>query len=550
MLERRSDGKSSRIVLQSDERSNWAPEVGTIRANACADGRGRGGDAAAQLQMSGGLQPPLDLLAPPDDARVESGVPPPSVVEHVVRRHRAALVRSSLVTADLFALVGAFLASWWISGRELSAGYAWLFVFTLPLWFVALALSGLYDEDFARIGHSTLDEIPVLLRVSTIGTWSLLVLAWAVGVAMPPVGSIVSFWVGTVLGLAALRFAARSGFHRVSTYPQRMVILGAGSVGQLLARKLGQHPEYRVQVVGFVDDRPKEREEQLGDLTILGGLNDLPRLIEALAVDRVAIAFSNDPAAEIVDSIRLLKSASVRIDIVPRLFEAIPPRLTSHTIEGIPLISLPPLRRSRFVKRAFDLAVAAAIALVLAPVFLLIAVLIRLDSPGPVIIRQLRIGERDRPFRMLKFRTMSADAEARKHEVAHLNLHRRNGDEPRLFKAKRDPRVTRVGRLLRRHSLDELPQLINVLVGTMSLVGPRPLIPEENRYVEAWGRQRLLVKPGMTGLWQVLGRSAIPFEEMVSLDYLYVTSWSFIDDCQLLARTIPLVLRGDPPEYC
>ena len=472
------------------------------------------------------------------------------MIAQVPRRYRAALVRLPLGSADLFALSGAFFVSWLISGRELGAAYDWLFVLTLPLWFAALALVGLYDEDFARIGHSTLDEIPTLLRVATIGTWSLLVLTWAVGEAAPPIRSIVSFWVGAALGMAAFRFAARSGFHRIPAYRQRMVILGAGSVGQLLARKLQQHPEYRVQVVGFVDDRPKERGERLGDLTILGGLQDLPRLVEVLSVDRVAIAFSNDSAAEIMDSIRLLKRAPVRIDIVPRLFEAIPPRLTSHTIEGIPLISLPPLRRSRLVKRAFDLAVAAAAIVVLAPVFLLIAVLIKLDSPGPAIIRQLRIGERDRPFRMLKFRTMSADAEARKHEVAHLNMHLlSNGDEPRMFKAKRDPRVTRVGRLLRRHSLDELPQLINVLLGTMSLVGPRPLIPEENRYVEAWGRQRLLVKPGMTGLWQVLGRSAIPFEEMVGLDYLYVTSWSFVDDCQLLARTIPLVLRGDPPEY-
>jgi lipopolysaccharide/colanic/teichoic acid biosynthesis glycosyltransferase len=176
---------------------------------------------------------------------------------------------------------------------------------------------------------------------------------------------------------------------------------------------------------------------------------------------------------------------------------------------------------------------------VLSPVLIALAILIRLESPGPVLFRQLRMGADDVPFRILKFRTMVTDAEAHKDELRHLNKH----DDPRLFKVPEDPRVTPLGRVLRGFSLDELPQLINVLQGEMSLVGPRPLPLDEDRHVHAWARHRLAVKPGITGLWQVLGREEIPFGEMVKLDYLYVTEWSLLGDVKLLLRTVPAVLR-------
>jgi lipopolysaccharide/colanic/teichoic acid biosynthesis glycosyltransferase len=182
----------------------------------------------------------------------------------------------------------------------------------------------------------------------------------------------------------------------------------------------------------------------------------------------------------------------------------------------------------------------AALALV-APLFVLVAIAIKLDSRGPVFFRQARIGARGRPFRIVKFRTMVAGADDSKQMLADLNVHR-DGDD-RMFKIANDPRVTRVGRFLRATFLDELPQLVNVLAGEMSLVGPRPLIPEEARYVDVWATRRLDLRPGMTGLWQVLGRSAIPFAEMVQLDYLYVSTWSLGNDLRLLLRTVPLVVN-------
>ena len=206
-------------------------------------------------------------------------------------------------------------------------------------------------------------------------------------------------------------------------------------------------------------------------------------------------------------------------------------------------------RSSNLLKRGTDLLFSLLILILVSPVLLAIALLVKWDSPGPVFFRQPRMGKGDRVFSIWKFRTMVADADERKQEVAHLNMHTLPSGDARMFKIPDDPRSTRVGRFLRRHSLDELPQLFNVVTGEMSLVGPRPLILDEDRHVEDWARKRLNLKPGMTGPWQVLGRSGIPFEEMVNLDYLYVTGWSMWGDVQLMMRTLPVFLRSANGEH-
>jgi exopolysaccharide biosynthesis polyprenyl glycosylphosphotransferase len=230
---------------------------------------------------------------------------------------------------------------------------------------------------------------------------------------------------------------------------------------------------------------------------------------------------------------------------VPRLFEIVGPQLNISSIEGIPLVSIPPLRlsrSSRLLKRTLDIVVAGVALILLAPLLALMALAIKLDSSGPVLFTQTRVGFRDRVFRIVKFRTMVVSADAQKAALSHLNKHA-NGDS-RMFKAPADPRVTRVGRFLRRYSLDELPQLVNVLKGEMSLVGPRPLVVNEDEFVSTWARRRMALRPGMTGLWQVLGRTDIPFAEMVKLDYVYVTNWTIAGDLKILARTIPAVVRS------
>ena len=279
---------------------------------------------------------------------------------------------------------------------------------------------------------------------------------------------------------------------------------------------------------------------------MLGGPEQLRELVQLLDVERVIIAFSNDADDETLALIRTVQDLDVQIDIVPRLFDILGPGVGIHTIEGLPLMGLPPLRlarSSRLLKRALDLVVASVGLLVFAPVLIGLAVAIKLDSKGPVLFRQTRRGKAERTFQIYKFRTMTADAEQRKYELAHLNMHLAPGGDPRMFKIPDDPRITRIGAFLRRTRLDELPQLFNVLKGEMSLVGPRPIILEEDEHVAGWARRRLDLRPGITGLWQVLGASDIPFEEMTRLDYRYVTNWSLAEDLRLIMLTLPSIFR-------
>jgi exopolysaccharide biosynthesis polyprenyl glycosylphosphotransferase len=457
-----------------------------------------------------------------------------------------------LMAADVAALMVAFaLAEAAVGAAAEGRGVLIaLFLVSLPLWCIGFKAAGLYDRDNRLINHGTIDEIADLAGVAGLCTTLFLVATWAIDLPEARVGQMVLLWITATLALLTFRSLARIPLHHDPRFRQNTLIVGAGSVGQMLGVKLLQHPEYRLNLLGFVDGTPKARRDDLEEFTILGKPEDLPVLIRDLYIDRVIVAFSNDSSEEISQVIRLLRDWPTHVDIVPRLFDVIPPFLTSHAIGGVPLISLPGLRlslTSRFQKRSLDVIVASGLMIVLTPLLLVIAVLSKLDSPGPVFFRQLRMGADEKPFWILKLRTMVIDADERKQEVAHLNRHAGPGGDVRMFKVVRDPRVTAFGRFLRRYSIDELPQLINVLRGEMSLVGPRPLILEEDHHIEAWGRTRLALKPGITGLWQVSGRDSVPFEEMVKLDYLYVTSWSLFNDCRLLLQTLPIVLRGDAP---
>jgi exopolysaccharide biosynthesis polyprenyl glycosylphosphotransferase len=461
-----------------------------------------------------------------------------------------------LLAADVLGLLAAFLVSQLVSPEASSdrvnpLAELLLFLATLPVWIVVAKVYRLYDRDEERTDHTTADDLVSVFHMVTVGCWLLLSLSWLTEVARPNVAKLFTFWALAILLVTVGRAAARAVCRQRIAYLQNTVIVGAGDVGQVVARKLLQHPEYGINLVGFVDSAPKERRDDLEHLTVLGSPEELPGIVDSFDVERVIVAFSGDPHEQTLELIRSLKNRWVQVDIVPRLFELVAPGVGIHTVEGVPLVSLPPFklsRSSRLLKRATDVALSALGLVVLAPVLAAVALLIKLESRGRVFFRQERMGAGDRTFRIVKFRTMVVDAEQLKAEVAHLNRHARPGGDPRMFKIPGDPRVTRVGGFLRRYSLDELPQLWNVLKGDMSLVGPRPLILDEDRQVEDWGRKRLDLKPGMTGLWQVLGRSAIPFEEMVKLDYLYVTTWSLGHDLLLLLRTIPSVLRPDLTE--
>jgi exopolysaccharide biosynthesis polyprenyl glycosylphosphotransferase len=482
----------------------------------------------------------------------------PKTLEILDRRRRTAVVkrrgwlmRRMLLTADVIGLSAAWLlaenAGWTHSsgGTDMRTEFL-IFVLSIPLWVIAMKTYGLYDRDEERTDHVGADEFSGVFHMITVCTWVFFIGTYLTGLGHPTVPKLVTFWGASVAFVVTGRAIARSVCRRRINYLQNTVIVGAGEVGQLVAKKLLKHPEYGLNLIGFVDAEPMDRKGQLEGVAVLGAPDRLPALIRLFDVERVIIAFSRNTHDEMLDLIRSLKDFEVQVDIVPRFFELVGSEVGMHAVEGISLVGLPPMRlshSSRFLKVALDLSLSLIGLLFLLPLLVTVAVLIKLDSPGPVFFRQVRMGYAGRTFRIFKFRTMYRDAEERKEEVKHLNQHLLAGDDARMFKVADDPRVTRVGRFLRRYSIDELPQLFNVLLLQMSLVGPRPLILDEDRHVAAWGKTRLRLKPGITGLWQVLGRSDIPFEEMTRLDYLYVTDWSLWRDITLICRTLPALMR-------
>ena len=499
-----------------------------------------------------------EILAPSEyaesleyDARADSA----DVVTHVPKRRRGWLVRRFLVTADIAGLLLAFAIAELIvvgpgSGRFDVLTETLAFIATLPGWVLVTRLYGLYSQDDQRTNHTTTDEVANVFNMVTVCTWLFFAVSWVSGAAHPAVPKLLLFWLFAAALVPLARTTGRWAARRSQAFLQNTVIVGAGDVGQTIAEKLRRHPEYGVNVVGFVDREPKEQRESLGDLTILGPPNDLESIVRTHDVERVIIAFSRVSHEEVLSLIRSLKDAFVQVDIVSRYYELVGPSTGISTVEGIPVLCLPPRAlgsSAKLMKRALDIVLSLVALALLMPVFLIVMLAIFLDSRGPILFRQPRIGAGGKTFEIFKFRTMIPEAEELKDAVAHMSLHA-DGDD-RMFKIADDPRVTRLGHVLRKASIDELPQLLNVLRGEMSLVGPRPLIPSEDVRVEDWGRERLSLRPGMTGLWQVLGRSEIPFEEMVRLDYLYVTNWSLWQDLRLMCGTVPAMLKGGRGAY-
>jgi exopolysaccharide biosynthesis polyprenyl glycosylphosphotransferase len=468
---------------------------------------------------------------------------------------RGWVIRRVLLAADLAGLLGAFVLAEGVLASGAGGNFdlfaeVLLFTATLPGWVLVARIYGLYSRDEQRTTHTTTDEWAGVFNMVTVCTWLFFAFSWLSGIARPQIEKLLLFWVFAALMVPLARTIGRGLVRSSASYVQNTVIVGAGDVGQTIAEKLLRHPEYGVNLIGFVDSEPKVQRSPLGDLTILGPPEELAAVVEAYHVERVIIAYSRASHEMTLALIRSLKDAFVQVDIVSRYFELVGPSTGISMIEGLPVLCLPPRGLGAFaklLKRSLDVAVSALALLLLSPFLALVALAIFVDSPGPIFFRQPRVGAADREFQIFKFRTMVAEAEELKDAVEHMSFHAVQDD--RMFKIADDPRVTRVGRLLRRTSVDELPQLINVLRGEMSLVGPRPLIPAEDAHVADWGRDRLALRPGMTGLWQVLGRSEIPFEEMVRLDYLYVTNWSLRHDLQLMCRTVPAMLSGGRGAY-
>jgi exopolysaccharide biosynthesis polyprenyl glycosylphosphotransferase len=330
-----------------------------------------------------------------------------------------------------------------------------------------------------------------------------------------------------VLLVPLSRSAVLDVVHRRRQWAPRVIIVGSGRLVDSIVGRLRRSGD--AVLVGVVDG------DGVGP-GLLGGLFNLPELCGLHDVDRVLIIPSSGGPNSVLEAVQRL-NPSVAVSLIPEFYELLNFRSTVEEMAGLPLVHVKPAKLSapaRATKRLFDIVASLFLMVLLTPLWVVLAIIIKRDSPGPVMFRQERPGLRRRPFPIIKFRTMSVDAEARRQEVDPLNEH---ADTP-LFKARNDPRVTRVGRYLRQRHLDELPQLVNVLLGHMSLVGPRPFPTEES---DSLSPRRFEVRPGMTGLWQVSGRIDLSHEDLLYLDAIYVGSWSFWWDMRILLQT-PKVL--------
>jgi exopolysaccharide biosynthesis polyprenyl glycosylphosphotransferase len=452
-------------------------------------------------------------------------------------RRRGALLRRLLAFADWGVLIGCLFVVTAISGSTEIGTLFWALLFS-PVWVLIFKLHGLYDNDHRRIRHSTLDELPSLVSACTIGVLLLDGLLALIPGPLSP-ASAIALGVGTLAGSFALRGVLRYLWHQLTPMGTGIVI-GPPEAVDVIARRVSIHPETRLELVGYLSS---EAGSAAGELPRLGSIADLARTAREHAIERVVVSEGemSEPATERL--IEDCKAAGLALTFLPQHYGLLGPGVELNRLAELPVLDFrfsDPPRSTVAMKRAMDLLVSAFVLLLLSPFLLLIALAILLDSRGPVLFRQRRVGEEGEPFTMLKFRTMVVDAEQRLPELIDLA----SLEQP-AFKIHDDPRVTRVGRFLRRTSLDELPQLINVLRGQMSLVGPRP---EEEAIVALYDerqRGRLAVKPGVTGPMQVYGRSDLTFEERLAMERDYLDNLSLLTDLAILLRTPRAIIRGD-----
>ena len=451
-------------------------------------------------------------------------------------RHREARIRAILACADLLGGAGILLLVGTFYEPKSFAALKILLI--LPVVALLARVLGLYHRDETRLRQSTLDEVPALFQLSTFFALAVWLTSHAIYGGDLTGKQVMSVLLGFFAVSVVFRGIARALARRV-TAPERCLVVGDIATSDRLEQALGRGTSGTVIVAAI--SCPTARLERESFET-LSDPSSLAAVLEAHPADRLIVAPRDAASDQVLPLVHAAKLLGLRITVLPLLDEVIGASAEVESVGGVTLMSLPRYdlsRSARATKRALDVFGAMIGLIVLSPLLATVAALIKLDSKGPVLFRQIRTGRDGKTFWILKFRTMVKDAEQQKRQLQSAN------EAIGLFKIADDPRMTRVGGWLRRTSLDELPQLWNVLRGDMSLVGPRPLVQDEDAQVVGWTRQhRLHLQPGMTGHWQVLGSSRIPLEEMVRIDCLYVANWSLWGDIKLLLRTIPYVLSA------
>jgi exopolysaccharide biosynthesis polyprenyl glycosylphosphotransferase len=477
------------------------------------------------------LRPPVTApLEPPRSPSPTAVIPEGPVTGRLRRREHAEVI--ALAIADVFAVSSALVLSLEWLGDTGFFGLAALLVVITPLLSKAI---GLYDRDRHLLVKTTLDEVPKIFHVATFCTFVFWLLDQTLPSPSMEPSEVLLTWIGLFGLMVTARWCARA-VTRQRMAPERCLLVGPCAMADYLAHRMHAFHYADAKIVGRV---PFGEGGEIGGVPVLGDMATLGLVLAEHDIERVILVPTSHDFELALDTTRLVKSLGVRVSLLPRLFEVVGSSVEFDNLSGVTLLGLREygLSPSSYaLKRAMDIVGVALGLLVLAPFFLITAIAIKLGSPGPVFFRQARIGRHGRRFGMFKFRTMVEDAHSKQKEL--LELNQTHG----VFKLSDDPRVTRVGRMLRRASLDELPQLFNVITGDMSLVGPRPLVPEEDSKVEGWQRRRLQVPPGMTGHWQILSSTRVPLHEMTKIDYLYGANWSLWGDVKTLVRTVPHVV--------
>jgi len=417
-----------------------------------------------------------------------------------------------------------------------------LLPFILALWMFFLTFFGAYRSPRTT---SLRQYAWAVTRGVAVGVAALLTILFLFKIQYVSRGVVVIFAAADLLALVGIRLGVVWYFRRSlrrGEHFRRVLIVGSGTRARRLAETLLQHSEWGIRIVGHLDPDPTRLGDRVLESSVLGTVGDITSVLKKNVIDEVILAVPRAMIPDVDKIAQACEEEGVKLCLMADVFDVHAARTRLVALGPIPLLTLEPVAQGEWqllVKRFMDLAIAALIVPLL-PVIGLIALTIKLDSPGPVFFRQERVGLHKRRFRMLKFRTMVEDANRRQAEFEHLN----EAKGP-IFKIANDPRITRVGRFLRRSSLDELPQILHVLTGEMSLVGPRPMsLRDVDLFDQGIQRKRFSVKPGLTCLWQVSGRSNLPFSKWLELDLYYIEHWSLELDLKILFKTIPAVLSG------
>jgi exopolysaccharide biosynthesis polyprenyl glycosylphosphotransferase len=454
-------------------------------------------------------------------------------------RRRGAMLRRLLVTGDWVAIFVALCVATALTSTTDVGKLFWAVLFT-PAWLLVLKLHGLYDNDHRRIRHSTLDELPSLISASALGTIVLDGLLWLSPVGPLSAKSAIIVGSGAVLACFVARAMLRFIWQRLTGVAIGIVV-GPASLADTVARRIATHPEARLRLVGYLSE-PRDKDRR-ASLPRLGSVEEISRVASEHNVERVVVAEQEMGQRDAEHLIEECKAAGLGLTFLPKHYGLLGPGIELNRLAELPVLDFrfsDPPRSTLALKRGLDVLVSGLMLTILSPLLALIALFIVVDSGTPIFFRQKRAGKDGVPFTMLKFRTMVADAEERLSEFVDLE----KLEEP-AFKIVDDPRITRAGKFLRRTSLDELPQLINVLKGDMSLVGPRP---EEEAVVALYDerqRTRLAIKPGLTGPMQVYGRGDLTFEERLAMERDYLDNLSVAGDLAILLRTPRAIVRGD-----